>query len=171
MTRWEWAAAIPSRPGPGRLFTEREFGAFRLEREVLAGAGLGVLGLLFEQAFVDTALDVAAERAPWFLVEEGDDQAAQAGGVLDLVPCFLENDAVETWLLAKVFEGVQVSCSTQSQRETPSLRSRLRQFRTALTRLEAAEDIRRPSAEPLPSVRGTLRNPLAGCCAAPVSAA
>jgi hypothetical protein len=29
-------------------------------REVLAGAGLGVLGVLFEQAFVDIAFDVRA---------------------------------------------------------------------------------------------------------------
>jgi hypothetical protein len=32
--------------------------------EILAGAGLGVLGVLFEQALVYVALDVGAEHAP-----------------------------------------------------------------------------------------------------------
>ena len=77
-------------------------------REVLAGAGLGVLGVLFEQTFVDIALDVGAERAPRFLVDEIDDEAAQVGGVLDLVLGFAEDDAEDARFLAEIFEGVAV---------------------------------------------------------------
>jgi len=77
-------------------------------REVLAGAGLGILGVLFEQAFVDVALDVGAERAPGLLVDEIDDEAAQVGGVLDLVLGFAEDDAEDARLFAEIFEGVAV---------------------------------------------------------------
>ncbi len=77
-------------------------------REVLAGSGLGVLGVLFEEAFVDIALYVGAERAPRFLTDEIDDEAAQMGGVLDLVLGLPEDDAEDTWLFAEVFEGVAV---------------------------------------------------------------
>jgi hypothetical protein len=62
-------------------------------REVLAGAGFGILRVFFEQPFVDVALDVGAEGAPGFLIDEIDDEAAQVGGVLDLVLGFAENDA------------------------------------------------------------------------------
>ena len=77
-------------------------------REILAGPGLGVLGVLFEEAFVDVALDVGAQRAPGFLIDEIDDEAAQVGGVLDLVLGFAENDAEDARFLAEVFEGVAV---------------------------------------------------------------
>ena len=76
--------------------------------EVLAGAGLGILGVLFEQTFVDVALDVGAERAPGLLVDEVDDEAAQVGGVLDLVLGFAEDDAEDARLFAEIFEGVAV---------------------------------------------------------------
>jgi hypothetical protein len=42
------------------------------------------------------------------LVDEVDDQAAQVGGVLDLVLGFPEDDAEDARLLAEVFEGVAV---------------------------------------------------------------
>jgi hypothetical protein len=77
-------------------------------REVLAGAGFGILRVLFEQALVDVALDVGAERAPRFLIDEIDDEAAQVGGVLDLVLGFAEDDAEDAGLFAEVFEGVAV---------------------------------------------------------------
>jgi len=37
-------------------------------REILAGAGFGILGIFFEQAFIDVALDVGLERGPRLLV-------------------------------------------------------------------------------------------------------
>jgi len=77
-------------------------------REVLAGAGLGILRILFEEAFVDIALDVGAEGAPGFLVDEIDDEAAQVGGILDFVLGFAENDAEKARLFAEIFQGVAV---------------------------------------------------------------
>src|ERR1017187_2066667 len=77
-------------------------------REVLAGAALGVLGVLFEQAFVDVAFHVGAESAPGFLIDEIDDQPAQVGGILDLVLSFPEDDAEDARLLAEIFERVAV---------------------------------------------------------------
>ena len=77
-------------------------------REVLTGTGLGVLRVLFEEAFVDIAFDVGAERAPGLLVDEIDDETAQVGGVLDLVLGFAEDNAEDARLFAEVFEGVAV---------------------------------------------------------------
>lgn len=77
-------------------------------REILAGAGLGILRVLFEQAFVDIPLDVGAKRAPGFLVDEIDDEAAQVGGVLDFVLGLAENDAQDAGFLAQIFQGVAV---------------------------------------------------------------
>jgi hypothetical protein len=93
-------------------------------REVLACAGLCILRVLFEQAFVDVALDVGAERAPRFLVDEVDDESAQVGGVLDLVLGFPEDDAEDTWLFAKIFQGVAECRSSGS----PSSSTRLAQL-------------------------------------------
>jgi hypothetical protein len=50
-------------------------------REVLARAALGVLRVLFQQAFADIALHVRAERAPGFLIDRIGDEAPQVGGV------------------------------------------------------------------------------------------
>ena len=77
-------------------------------REILAGAGLGILRVLFEQAFVDVAFDVGRERAPRLLVDEIDDEAAQVGGVLNLVLGLAENDAENSRLLAEIVEGIAV---------------------------------------------------------------
>ena len=59
--------------------------------EVLTGAGFGILRVLFEQAFVDVTLDIGAESAPRFLVDEIDDETGSmrlaqlySSGMLDL---------------------------------------------------------------------------------------
>ena len=141
-------------------------------REILAGAGLGVLGILFEQTFVDVALDVGAERAPRFLIDEIDDEAAQVGRVLDLVLGFPEDDIEDTRLFAEIFEGVAVMSFEREAVQFDEAGSVVIfgdgglavVGRTGplvvLSRLDAAEDIRHPPAGPSPSVRGTLRNPL-----------
>jgi hypothetical protein len=74
--------------------------------EVLTGAGLHILRVLFEETFVDVTLDVGAERAPRFLIDEIDDEAAQMGGVLDLVLGFPEDDAEDARLFAEIFESI-----------------------------------------------------------------
>jgi len=77
-------------------------------REVLASAGLGILRVLFEQAFVDVAFDVGSERAPRFLVDEIDDETAEVRWVLDLVLSLGEDDADHARLLAEVFERTAI---------------------------------------------------------------
>ena len=57
----------------------------RPRREVLAGAGLGVLGALLQQPLVGVALEVGVDRRPGLLVDQVDDQPAQLGRVLDPV--------------------------------------------------------------------------------------
>ena len=53
-------------------------------------------------------MTVGAERAPGFLVDEIDDEAAQVGEVLDLVLSLAEDDAEDARLFAEIFEGVAV---------------------------------------------------------------
>ena len=48
----------------------------RARGEVLAGAALGVLGVLLQQALVGVALDVDIEREPALAVDEVDDETA-----------------------------------------------------------------------------------------------
>ena len=50
----------------------------------------------------------ALERAPRLLIDEVDDEAAQVGGVLDLVLRFAEDDAEDARLFAEIFEGIAV---------------------------------------------------------------
>jgi hypothetical protein len=69
----------------------------------------GIPGVLFEQALVNVALHVGAERAPRLLVDEIDDEAAQMRGVLELVLGFPENDAEDARLLAEIFEGIALT--------------------------------------------------------------
>jgi hypothetical protein len=80
----------------------------RTGREVLAGAGLGVLGVFFQKALVDIAFDIGGVCAPGFLIDEIHDEAVQVGGVLDLVLGFAEDDAENTRLLAEIFEDIAV---------------------------------------------------------------
>src|ERR1022692_1024456 len=54
------------------------------------------------------SLDVGAERAPWLLIDEIDDEAAQVGGILDLVLGFPEDDAEDARLFAEILKGVAV---------------------------------------------------------------
>src|SRR2546423_13865103 len=64
----------------------------RARREVLACAALGVFGVLLQQAFVDFAFDVYVQRLPRLAVNERD-EAAQFGGVLNLVLRLAKDDA------------------------------------------------------------------------------
>ena len=80
----------------------------RARGEVLAGAGLGVLGVLFQQAFVGIALHVGAHRHPGFLVDEIDDQAPQLGRVLELVLRLVEDQPEQALLVAQRLKRVAV---------------------------------------------------------------
>ena len=80
----------------------------RARGEVLAGAGLGVLGVLFQQAFVGIALHVGAHRHPVFLVDEVDDQPPQLGRVLELVLRLVEDQPEQALLVAQRLKGVAV---------------------------------------------------------------
>ena len=57
----------------------------RARREVLAGAGLDVLGALAQQLLVGVALDVDAGRRPVLLVDQVDDEPLELGRILDPV--------------------------------------------------------------------------------------
>jgi hypothetical protein len=48
----------------------------RTRGEVLARAGLGILGILFEQAFVDLAFDIDIQPDPGFAVDQFDETRA-----------------------------------------------------------------------------------------------
>ena len=63
----------------------------RTRREVLTRAALGILRVLFEQAFVDLTLDVNIQPDPGFAIYQFD-QAAQFGGILDFVLRLAEDD-------------------------------------------------------------------------------
>ena len=75
--------------------------------EVLARAGLGILGVLFEQAFVDFALDVQVHADPGFAVDQLD-QALELGGVLDAVLGFAEDGGDEARAQAELVEDFAV---------------------------------------------------------------
>ena len=80
----------------------------RARGEVLAGAGLGVLGVLFQQAFVGIALHVGAHRHPGFLVDQVHDQPPQLGRVLELVLRLVEDQPEQALLLAQFFKRMAV---------------------------------------------------------------
>ncbi|MFT7171939.1 MAG: hypothetical protein ACI9NQ_000147 [Paracoccaceae bacterium] len=95
------AGSPMSWPGAGYDFDDGARG------EVLAGALVGGAGGLFEQAFVDGALDVDVHPG-LILVGDHLDDALQVGGVGDLVLGLAEDDADEAGLFAEVLEGVAV---------------------------------------------------------------
>ena len=76
--------------------------------EVLAGAGLGVLGVLLQQPLVGIALDVGAHHRPVFLVDQIHHQAAQLGRVLELVLGLVEDQAEHALFLAQFIQGMAV---------------------------------------------------------------
>ncbi len=80
----------------------------RTRGEVLAGAGLGVLGILFQQAFVGIALHVGAHRHPVFLVDQIHDQPPQLGRVLELVLRLIEDQPEQALLVAQRLKRVAV---------------------------------------------------------------
>ena len=63
----------------------------RTRREVLTGSALGILGVLFQQTFVNLPFDVDVQPDSGFAVDQFN-QAAELGGVLDLVLRFAEDD-------------------------------------------------------------------------------
>ena len=76
--------------------------------EVLAGAALGVLGVLLQQPLVGVPLHIGAHHRPVFLVDEIDDQAAQLGRVLELVLRLVEDQPEQALLVAEIFQGMAV---------------------------------------------------------------
>ena len=72
--------------------------------EVLARARFHVLGVLFQQALVNGALDVHTHACPGFAVDEVD-EAPQLGGVLDLVLGLAEDAANEAAAVAQFGEN------------------------------------------------------------------
>ncbi len=79
----------------------------RAGREVLACARLLVLAILFEDALVDGALDVAVEVEPVLLVDHGDD-FAEIDGLVDLVLRLDEDGADQAFGLREVGQRLLV---------------------------------------------------------------
>ena len=80
----------------------------RARGEVLAGAGLGVLRVLLQQALIGIALHVDAHRGPVFLVDQIDDHPPQLARVLELVLRLVEDERERAFLVAQRFERVAV---------------------------------------------------------------
>ena len=79
----------------------------RARGEVLSCALVRGAGGLFEQAFINRALDVHVHAGP-ILIGDHLDHALEIGGVGDLVLGLAEDDADEAGLLAEAFERVAV---------------------------------------------------------------
>lgn len=73
-----------------------------------AGTALGVLGVLLQQPLVGVALDVGVEGGPLLALDQVGDEAAQLGGVLNLVLRLAEDHAEHPRLLAQFVEDVAV---------------------------------------------------------------
>ena len=80
----------------------------RTRREVLTGAGLGVLRALLQQPLVGVALQVGVDRGPGLLVDQVHHQPAQLRRVLDPVLGLAEDRAQRARLLAERLEDVPV---------------------------------------------------------------
>ena len=76
--------------------------------EVLARAGLDVLGVAFKQRLVGVAFDVGAEGEPCLAVDKVLHQAGQHGGFLDLVPGSVEDDPKRAGLPSQGFQRAAV---------------------------------------------------------------
>lgn len=70
-------------------------------RKILARTTFGILRILLQQALVGIALHIGVEDGPRLLIDQIDDQAAQLGGVLDLVLRLAKDDAEHPWLLCQ----------------------------------------------------------------------
>ena len=75
--------------------------------EILTSSGFGVLGVLFEDALVDVALGVGAERDPLGVIDHLD-ESAKLGGVLDLVLRLGEDLAEHAFTFAEFAQGLDV---------------------------------------------------------------
>ena len=79
----------------------------RAGREVLARAGFDVLGVLFQQPFVDVGLDVHIEAVPVFAVDEAD-EALELGRVLNAVLRLAEDGGDEAAPLAQFGQNLAI---------------------------------------------------------------
>jgi hypothetical protein len=79
----------------------------RARREVLAGAALGVFGVLLQQAFVQVALGVGVQADPVLGVDHLH-QPRELGRVLDLVLRLEEDGAQHARLVAQLVQRGQV---------------------------------------------------------------
>jgi hypothetical protein len=77
-------------------------------REVPAGAGLRLLGVLLQEPFVRLAFDVGVEGHPALGVDQVDDEAPQLGRVLDAVLCLAEDRAEHARQTAELGEDMAV---------------------------------------------------------------
>ena len=80
----------------------------RARREVLAGATLGVLRVLFQQTFVGIALHIHTQCRPVLGVDQVHHQAAQLGWILKLVLGLAEDQTQRALVLPQRFERVAV---------------------------------------------------------------
>jgi hypothetical protein len=90
-------------------------------REVLAGSGLRVVGVLLQQPLVRVALDVGVHARRGFLVDEVNDEASKLRRVLDAVLRLAEDEAEESLLSAQPTEkadivGLEVRARLRRQR-------------------------------------------------------
>ncbi len=80
----------------------------RARREVLAGAGLHLLGVTLKQALVDRAFDVDAMLKPALAVDQAD-QALELGGVLNFVLRLEKDRAHHAGLALQLAEDLRVA--------------------------------------------------------------
>src|SRR5690242_21635104 len=73
----------------------------RTRRKVLSSAGLYVLRVFLQQAFIRVALHVRAHHRPVFFVDQIDDQPTQLGRILELVLGFVEDQAEQALLITE----------------------------------------------------------------------
>ncbi len=80
----------------------------RASGKILTGPGLGILGILFQQALVGIALDIGTHHRPVFLANQIDQQPPQFGRVLKLILGFIEDQAEQALFLTQLIQEMAV---------------------------------------------------------------
>jgi hypothetical protein len=76
-------------------------------RKVLTRTGLGVLGVLFKQSFIDITFHVGIEDRPHLVVDHVD-KPVELCGILDFILCFEEYLADHAFIRAEFVEDIDI---------------------------------------------------------------
>ena len=76
--------------------------------EILAGAGLCILGIFFQQPLVGIPLDVGAHHGPVFLVDQVRDNPSQFGRVLKFILGFVENQPQQAFFISQGLQQMTI---------------------------------------------------------------